>query len=89
MSFKIVHSNTKNAKSRVRQSQMYYLRTTHSSIILKVLFVCFLFCFVYCLFVCLFVCFFFKMSVRYLIDASNYSFAVTVACNPGHVILST
>ena len=24
----VVHSNTKNAKFRVRQSQVYYLRTT-------------------------------------------------------------
>ena len=29
----MVHSNTKNAKSRVRQSQVYCLRTTHSSVL--------------------------------------------------------
>ena len=32
MRSKMVHFNTKNAKSRVRQSQMCYLRTTHSHI---------------------------------------------------------
>ena len=31
MCFRMVHSNTKNAKSRVRQSQVCYLRTPHSS----------------------------------------------------------
>ena len=30
MHFKMVHSNTENAKSRACQSQMCYLRTTHS-----------------------------------------------------------
>ena len=32
MRFKIVHSNTKNAKTGVRQSQMCYLRATHSAL---------------------------------------------------------
>ena len=31
MCMKVVHSYTKNAKSKVRQSQVYYLRTTRSS----------------------------------------------------------
>ena len=35
MRFKIVHSNTKNEKSRVRQSQVYELRTTNYSSALK------------------------------------------------------
>ena len=33
MRFKIVHSNTKNAKSRVRQFQVCHLHTTHSSVL--------------------------------------------------------
>ena len=33
MHFKMVHSNTKKAKSRVYQSQVCYLHTTHSSVL--------------------------------------------------------
>ena len=33
MCLKMVHSNTKKAKSRVRQSQVCYLHTTHSSVL--------------------------------------------------------
>ena len=33
MPFKLIHSNTKNAKSRVCQFQVYYLTPTHSSAI--------------------------------------------------------
>ena len=36
MHFKMAHFNIKNAKSTVRQSQVCYLRTTHSSALNKV-----------------------------------------------------